>query len=138
MALASIQARLLAWLIDAVVFAIALTPLNPALYSDRPSGRLFVYLFIPAMLVLFIALVAFDGGPRGATPGKRILRIRVSDAAAPGPIGYRRASLRRLVYLLGGLPLYAGWIWALIDRHRRTWHDLAAHSVVLRAKREGP
>jgi uncharacterized RDD family membrane protein YckC len=83
-------------------------------------------------ILAFPYLIAFDGGPRGATPGKRIVRIRVADAAEGGAIGYRRAAVRRLGYLVGGLLFFVGWWWALFDRRRQTWHDKLARSVVVR------
>lgn len=81
---------------------------------------------------VFIYMILFDGGPRGATPGKRIVGIRVADAAGGGPIGYHRAAVRRLWYVIGGLLLFAGWWSALFDSRRQTWHDKRAGSVVIR------
>jgi len=130
--LASPARRLGAWVIDAFVLGLLDTPLNPILYSSRPSVGLFLALFIPSLVLAFAYLVVFDGGARGATPGKRILHLRVEDADGGGPIGYRRAVIRRLVYLVGGLAIYIGWLWLLVDRRRQAWHDKAAHSIVVR------
>jgi uncharacterized RDD family membrane protein YckC len=88
---------------------------------------------IPLLVLLFAYLVAFDGGSRGATPGKRIVGIRVADEATGGPIGYSRATVRRLIYLIGGWLLFIGWLWGLGNARRQTWHDKAAKSVVVRA-----
>jgi uncharacterized RDD family membrane protein YckC len=126
--------RLAAWVFDALITALALTPLNPILYSSRPNASLFFALWAPAMLLLLLYLALFDGGPRGATPGKRIVGIRVADAAAGGPIGYRRALIRRLGYFAGGLALYAGWLWLLLDPRRQAWHDKLAGSVVVNSR----
>jgi uncharacterized RDD family membrane protein YckC len=111
--------------------------LNPALYSssDEPNRLLFSALLGSATILVFVYLIAFDGGKRGATPGKRVVGIRVADADEGGPIGYRRAAVRRLGYLIGGLPFFAGWLWGLFDPHRQTWHDKLARSVVIRRSR---
>ena len=130
--LASPARRLGAWVIDAFVLGVLVTPLNPILYSNRPSFGLAGALMVPSLVLAFIYLVLFDGGSRGATPGKRVLHLRVEDADGGGPIGYRRAAIRRLVYLVGGLVIYIGWLWLLVDRRRQAWHDKAAHSIVVR------
>jgi len=107
-ALATPAQRLPAWVLDAVIGGLVFTPLNPILYSSRPSLLLFVALLVPTMLLLFGYLVLFDGGARGTTPGKRVIGIRAADATTGNAIGYRRAAVRRLVYLLGGLVFYIG------------------------------
>jgi uncharacterized RDD family membrane protein YckC len=86
------------------------------------------------MLLLFAYLIAFDGGPKGATPAKRLLGLRVADAASGGQIGYRRATIRRVGYLVGGLALYIGWLWMLVDPRRQAWHDKLADTVVVRSR----
>lgn len=130
--LASPARRLGAWVIDAFILGVLDTPLNPILYSSRPSFGLAAALMVPSLVLAFIYLVLFDGGPRGATPGKRVLHLRVEDADGGGPIGYSRAAVRRVVYLVGGLAIYIGWLWLLVDRRRQAWHDKAAHSIVVR------
>jgi uncharacterized RDD family membrane protein YckC len=132
--LATPGVRLLAWLLDAVLAGVVFTPLNPALYSSSPTAPLFLALSVPAIMLLLFCLVAFDGGRRGATPGKRIVGIRVADARTGGPIGYRRAAVRRLGFLLGGVVLCLGWLWIIFDAHRQAWHDKLAHSLVVRAR----
>lgn len=125
--------RALAWLLDAVIAGFVFIPLNPQLYADASEDpSLWLALVLASTILVFLYLIAFDGGPRGATPGKRIVRIRVADASEGGAIGYRRAAVRRLGYLVGGLIFFAGWWWALFDRRRQTWHDKLAHSVVVR------
>ncbi len=118
-------------MLDAAIAGVVFVPLNPGLYTDEPSVSLFIALFIPTMILLFVYMVAFDGGQRGATPGKRILRLRVVDAETGGAIGWRRAARRRLVYLLGGAALYAGWLWLFTNPRRQTWHDKAARTLVV-------
>lgn len=129
--LASPARRFGAWVIDAFVLGLLATPLNPILYSSRPSYGLWIALIVASLVPAFVYLVLFDGGARGATPGKRILHLRVVDACSSGAIGYRRAVIRRLMYLAGGLALYIGWLWLLVDRRHQAWHDKAAHTIVV-------
>jgi uncharacterized RDD family membrane protein YckC len=125
--------RLAAWGLDALIVGIVLVPLNPRVYSRQPSAALFFALVVPAVLLAFVCLVGFDGGKRGATPGTRVMRIRVADAKTGRPIGYRRATRRRIAYVVGALVFYLGWLWILFDSRRQAWHDKFAHSVVVEA-----
>jgi uncharacterized RDD family membrane protein YckC len=93
---------------------------------------MFTTLWATAMLIWFACLVAFDGGPRGATPGKRVLGIRIADEVTGASIGYGRAAVRRLVFVVGALVFYIGWLWLLSNPERQTWHDRAARSLVIR------
>jgi uncharacterized RDD family membrane protein YckC len=126
--------RFIAWIVDALIAGVVFIPLNPALYSDGTDRSLFFALFVAAVVLWFVCFVAFDGGRRGATPGKRVVGIRVADEQTCGPIGYRRAAVRRVVYILGGLALYVGWLWVFFDSRHQAWHDKAADSVVIRAR----
>lgn len=47
-------------------------------------------------------------------------------------LSWRRAALRYVVALAGWACLGAGHLWALVDRQRRGWHDLAARTRVVR------
>lgn len=132
--LASPVRRALAWVLDATIAAVVLTPLNPALYSGDPGPMMFTALWATAMVIWFASLVAFDGGRRGVTPGKRALAIRVVDEATGTSIGYGRAAVRRLVFVVGGLLFYIGWLWLLFNPWRQAWHDRAARSVVVRTR----
>jgi uncharacterized RDD family membrane protein YckC len=134
MTLATPGRRLAGWFLDAVIAGLLYTPFVLAIHPDHASDTIYLPLFLPAMLVLFAYLVAFDGGPKGATPGKRIVGTRVADEEAGGPIGYRRAAIRRLVYVVGALPIYVGWSWLIWDSRHQAWHDKAAHSVVIRTR----
>lgn len=123
--------RCAAWAIDAAIAGVLFMPLNPILYSRRPSIGLVVALLAPSLLLLCVYLVLFDGGERGATPGKRLLGLRVLDEFGADTIGYRRAAIRRVTYLIGGLAIYLGWLWIFVDDRHQAWHDKAAHTIVV-------
>lgn len=129
-----------AWFLDAAFSGLYSAPFLLAMFvvGDFNEQRFDLAAFygfgIPAWLSFFALLVYFDGSRRGQTPGKMLVGTRVVDEANGTAIGYRRALGRRLVYLLGGLPLYLGWLWCLWDRRNQTWHDKAAGSVVVRTR----
>jgi len=68
----------------------------------------------------------------GQTPGMRIFGIYVADANTGTAIGFGRAGIRYLGYLLSLLACYIGLIWALFDKRKQGWHDKIANTVVIR------
>jgi len=67
----------------------------------------------------------------GQTLGMRAWHLRVVDASGAPPAA-RAVMLRYTVATLSLLALGVGFAWALLDPQRRTWHDLAAGTVVVR------
>ena len=68
----------------------------------------------------------------GQTPAMRRLGLAIVDATTGAPIGFGRAALRYLGYVLSALPCYLGLIWAAFDGRKQGWHDKIAHTVVIR------
>ena len=68
---------------------------------------------------------------RGQTLGMRLFRLRVVDANTGAPIGYGRAALRYLGYILSVIACYIGLIWAAFDARKQGWHDKIANTVVV-------
>jgi uncharacterized RDD family membrane protein YckC len=67
----------------------------------------------------------------GSTLGMRLFHLRVADATTGAPIGYGRAALRYVGYILSALVCYIGLIWAAFDSRKQGWHDKIANTVVL-------
>ena len=120
---ASFGQRLLALIVDWLVLIV-------------PVAVLFLILDVWVAYVLTLVgslayYVVLQGGATGQTVGKKVLNIRVVDAANGGPIGYGRATVRMLVeWILSGI-LYLGYLWMLWDKEKQTWHDKASNSVVV-------
>jgi uncharacterized RDD family membrane protein YckC len=68
---------------------------------------------------------------RGQTIGMRLFHLRVADANTGAPIGYGRAALRYLGYIVSAVVCYIGLIWAAFDARKQGWHDKIANTVVL-------
>jgi uncharacterized RDD family membrane protein YckC len=68
---------------------------------------------------------------RGSTLGMRLFHLRVADATTGLPIGYGRAGLRYVGYILSVIVCYIGLIWAAFDSRKQGWHDKIAGTVVL-------
>lgn len=132
---AGFVSRTAAFVIDLVVLAVGFGAgawiLRNVEHLLRPTARLdlapIVGLAVPLMVVAyFVALWAVFG----QTVGKRVLGLRVVDAAG-APIGLGRAGVRMAGYLLSALPAYLGFAWVLVDPKRRGWHDMLAGTLVV-------
>lgn len=67
----------------------------------------------------------------GQTIGMRAWRLRVVDRNGASP-GWGTALLRFVVAQVSFLALLIGFFWCLFERERRSWHDLAAGTRVVR------
>ncbi len=83
------------------------------------------------ILITIAYYTYFEGGPRGQTPGKSALGIRVISFDTGGPIGYGRAFIRYIGSLVSSLVIYIGYLWMLWDREKQCWHDKFAGAVVV-------
>ena len=81
-------------------------------------------------LVISIGYFVYFWG-QGQTLAMRLFRLRVVDANTGAPIGYGRAGLRYLGYIISALVCYIGLIWAAFDSRKQGWHDKIASTVVL-------
>jgi len=95
--------------------------------SGLTGIQLVVYLI---GLVLEIGYFVYFWG-KGQTLAMRLFHLRVADATTGLPIGYGRAALRYIGYIISGVVCYIGLIWAAFDSRKQGWHDKIANTVVL-------
>ncbi len=115
--------RLGAYLIDAVIVNLVLSPL----YLIIPDFNLVNMIF----LVLYTLYYVFMVGMYGATLGKMILKIRIvkEDGAK---VSFVDAFIRELASYISAVVLFLGYLWVLWDPKKQAWHDKVAHTVVVR------
>jgi len=115
--------RLGAYLIDAVIVNLVLSPL----YLIIPDFNLVNMIF----LVLYTLYYVFMVGMYGATLGKMILKIRIvkEDGAK---VSFVDAFIRELASYISAVVLFLGYLWVLWDPKKQSWHDKIAHTVVVR------
>jgi uncharacterized RDD family membrane protein YckC len=70
----------------------------------------------------------------GQTPAMMPLGLRVIDEQSEATISFGRAVLRLIVLAIGIAVFFLGVLWTLVDKRRRGWHDLAAHTIVIGEK----
>ncbi|MFH1723526.1 MAG: RDD family protein [Elusimicrobiota bacterium] len=89
-----------------------------------------------AWLALYLLYQAL-GNRLGATPGKKLLGIRVvgRDGRA---LGLGRSVVRAFGYLVSTPLMNLGFLWSLFHPESRAWHDLMAGSVVVEARPKPP
>ncbi len=140
-------ARLVAYIVDAIIVslvvlvvaivgaAVALSGLatgsDSGLIASAIGG---VFIIVVGSLAFSLAYFPWFWAHGGATPGMSLLGLRVVRDADGGPISGSQAILRLVGYWVSGFVFYLGYIWILIDKRRRGWHDLIAGTVVIRTR----
>ncbi|MBI3288089.1 MAG: RDD family protein [Elusimicrobia bacterium] len=121
--LASFPERALAFSIDYALFAVAfgLSPRGPAWVALCGAG--------------FVAYQAFFSCGGRASLGKSLLGLRVVNLHEE-PLRWDAALIRSATYLVSSV-LSLGFLYALVNRNRQAWHDLAAGSCVVCGRERG-
>jgi len=140
--IASVERRMVASAINGVVIGLALAAFAAAacitsgnadvLHSfslgtlvslvRTPDGRVLLGAGAVVALLLCLAYQALFFTFSSSTPGMRVARIALCTFRDENPT---RSSIRRriLAVLLSGVPFGLGFIWAVLDEERLSWHD---------------
>lgn len=124
---AGFVSRMLAYGVDIAVISVILVATGWLVNTTRQLLRIsepilsepfrivlaaaYVSLFVAGYYTIFWTL-------NGQTPGKLLLGVRVVPLEG-GRLPFKRALLRFFGYILSALPLYAGFLWILIDNRRQ-------------------
>ena len=135
--------RLLAFVLDAVVLSILASFMSALCLIGYKvglanHGRTFgwetaiplISMITWASFLLTTVYFVMFHGMDGKTIGKRMLGLRVVGQNET-MITYKRAFARWLA-LVGFAPFLLGFIWILLNREKRGWHDLIARTWVIR------
>ncbi len=128
--------RLAAYLLDGILLDAVRALVMAALgWEVDPAHAL--ELGPPVLLALGLSLAYHVLGWSlfGATVGKAFFGLRVVRASDGGPVGWPRALLRWVGYMVSALPLGLGFLAIALDPRRRGWHDRIAGTVVMRRPR---
>lgn len=68
----------------------------------------------------------------GTTPAKWIMGLKIVDLKTGNRPTRKQFIIRSLVVVLSILPLGLGYLWIISQKQRRTWHDLASGTVVIK------
>jgi len=108
--------------------AIALGLTGGAIEAHAEFRKLLTQLLVLAFSAAYF-VVSWTRG--GQTIGMRAWRLRVVSSEG-GALPWPRALLRFALALGSLLAFGLGFLWCLIDRRRRGWHDIVARSEVVR------
>jgi uncharacterized RDD family membrane protein YckC len=129
----SLGRRLLIMVYDAVVMlGLLILASAAALPFGNPQKVAFQDFWFTAWLVLVCGGYLTVGWRYGGmTLGMRAWKVRLASDDGK-EISWPRCVLRFIASLVSVLVFGLGFLWALFDSKKRTWHDLAAHTLLLR------
>ena len=129
--------RGIALIVDSLLFVPLLFPVSKAVAALGASPDLPNAVLWYPWLGLLLAAVAYQAifvSAVSATPGMLLARVSVADVGGDSPDA-KQAFARAIVSLVSAGCFGLGYLWALFDPKRRTWHDLVAHTVVVSGRR---
>lgn len=80
-------------------------------------------------------LYLWIGNAVGSTIGKALSGVEVVRKDSEEPLGPWRGLVRTLGYIPSSLFLGLGYLWAIWDKDKQTWHDKIAGSIVVPRER---
>jgi uncharacterized RDD family membrane protein YckC len=108
----------------------AIPPDNPwFLYQNQSRQVLAMWLLM--FMVTWLYFASFEASAWQATPGKKLLGLRVTDLAGRR-ITFTRASWRYLGKLIFGSILFFGFLFAAFTPRKQALYDMTAECLVLR------
>ena len=102
---------------------------NPHALDNQPKTS-FTWELIFEISVLVITVIFWDKW-RGATPGKKMVHIKVVDAKSFKDITNKQAITRSLGYIPSTLLFGVGFLMVAFRKDKRALHDLLASSAVI-------
>jgi uncharacterized RDD family membrane protein YckC len=108
---------------------------NAAAALSNPPQTSFKWELIFEISVLVVTIV-FWRRWRGATPGKKIVKIKIVDAKTFDDITNKQAIIRSLGYIVSTIPFLLGFIIVAFRKDKRALHDLLAGTAVIYEERK--
>jgi len=135
--------RFIAYIIDNVIlsiFSLILIVLGIIALGLGSSGlveleedNIFTFL-VPLYIFYFVITIVYYTyfhGSTGQTIGKMACRLKVIKVDGK-PLGYGKAFLRWIGYIISSFIFNLGYLWAAWDKNKQAWHDKIAGTYVIR------
>src|SRR5262245_66117115 len=103
--------------------------------SEQPRPMPWVIYDIYSLVILAIRLgyQIYLVRLKGATPGKKIMKLKVTPPDGQYPIGVGKAIVRFIGYMISGAICYIGFLMILFDKEEhRALHDRIAGTRVIK------
>lgn len=84
------------------------------------------------LLAVSFAYLGLSWRRGGQTLGMRAWRLYLVNTDGSRPVPWHALLLRYLVAMLSLAAVGLGFVWSLLESNRRTWHDLASGTVMVR------
>ena len=137
--LAGLASRFMAEIVDAaLILLMVLALIAVAAIAGGTAGLVIFSVAVGGLMLISVVYhVAFEVLAGGRTPGKRLNALRVVMDGGE-PVGVRASTIRNLVRLIEGPPLFyvPAVISILVTRRNQRLGDLAAGTLVVREPRE--
>jgi len=139
---ASFLHRFLAWLIDIIIVGIInsiLTVISgaPFIFNEftyNPATMAAQYAVTSTVgLLVGIAYFVYFWGATGQTPGKMAVGIKVIGTDGSLPIGYPKAFVRYIGYIVSSIICMLGHLLILVDEDNQALQDKIAQTYVVKA-----
>ncbi len=98
------------------------------------SGGFIAITYLLALLLPALYYIIMESGERGATFGKRLLKLRVVDTDG-NRISKARATGRWLAHILSYITLYIGFLMQPFTAKKQALHDMASGTLVVKTDR---
>lgn len=131
-------ARFGAYLLDSILLTlligIVIVPivfLSGALNDPSKLAGVFLLAQLLAM-VIALGYTLYFWATSGATPGKRVLGLKIVREDGVEPLGFKTAFVRFLGYIVSGMILYIGFLMIAFDKDKKGLHDKIAKTRVIK------
>lgn len=114
---------LLAW---GLAFSLGLNPFDETKTTSQTIYQVINFVIAAAFNILFWVNYG------GATPGKKLMAIKVVHGEEGKPLNYGVAIIRYFGYFVSLIPLALGYIWVAFDSKKQGWHDKIAGTYVVK------
>jgi uncharacterized RDD family membrane protein YckC len=118
--------RLLAVIIDALVLLVP-NIIVVVVLGDGIAANL-------VSLAIGVAYTLYFWTTSGATVGKQVMGLKVVMADGGGLVSAGTGILRYIGYIISGIPLFLGYLWAIWDPKHEAWHDKIAGTKVIKVR----
>lgn len=89
--------------------------------------------FLLEYMAIKIVYQTFFTMQYGASVGKIVMKIRIIELSTLSNPGFLSAFNRSVFRVVSELFFYLGFVWAMLDPYRRSWHDRTARTLVIDA-----
>ena len=90
-------------------------------------------IFFPLLILLSFAFYGWFWTHGGQTLGMRAWKLKLVSEDTTR-ISWTQAFFRFCYAIISWLPLGAGYLWMLVDKNKKTWHDKVSHTFIVDLK----